>query len=193
MKESILLIVLMLVTFIFFFLNKNEVIYTRSEFDNNDYLVINDSERANAANLLSQITYRLFKLKDFLYYNISNYPKYSPYIKKLVKNLDRQRTKIYEADINSNSTSYSVNKGEELVFCLRSKRNKQMHNINLLMYVAIHEISHIACPEIGHTPLFKNIFSFLTNIAIEIGLYKLHDYSLDPVEYCGMTLNSSIV
>ena len=107
--------------------------------------------------------------------------------------MDRQRTKIYEADINSNSTSYSVNKGEELVFCLRSKRNKQMHNINLLMYVAIHEISHIACPEIGHTPLFKNIFSFFTNKAIELGLYKLHDYSLDPVEYCGMTLNSSIV
>ncbi|VVU94695.1 hypothetical protein CPAV1605_420 [seawater metagenome] len=193
MKESILLIVLIFVTFVFFFLNKNEVIYMKSEYDNQEYLVRNGDNKREAANLLSQLTDRLFKLKDFLEYNISKYPKYKNHIQRLCKNLDKNRTKIYETEINSDQTSYSVNKGEELVFCLRSKQTKEMHPINLLMYVGIHEISHVACPEIGHTPLFKDIFSFFTQIAIQINIYNYHDYATDPVEYCGMILNSSII
>ena len=62
-----------------------------------------------------------------------------------------------------------------------------------MMYVALHEISHIACPEIGHTPLFKNIFAFFTNKANDLNLYQIVDYAEQPVEYCGMILSSSIV
>ena len=88
----------------------------------------------------------------------------------LYKNLHPTRTQIYENDIDSKYTSYSVNKGEEIVFCLRSKETHQLHSIDLMMYVALHEISHICCPEIGHTPLFKKIFAFLVNRAIELEL-----------------------
>ena len=61
------------------------------------------------------------------------------------------------------------------------------------MYVALHEMAHIACPEIGHGELFKKIFKFLTEIAIELKLYKLDDYENNPVEYCGMMLSSNIM
>jgi hypothetical protein len=61
------------------------------------------------------------------------------------------------------------------------------------MYVALHEMAHIACPEIGHGELFKKIFNFLTLRAIDIGLYTNDDYAQNPVEYCGMVLSSSIV
>ena len=193
MKESILLIVLFLVSFIFFFMNKNNVIYTKSNIDNNEYLVQNDEKKQEAADLLSVIIKRLFELKDYLYKNINSYPKYRNYIKRLNKNLNKNRTKIYETDKNSQHTSYSVNKGEELVFCLRSKKDNSFHDINLLMYVALHEISHIACPEIGHTPLFKKIFQFFTKVAIKIKIYKYDNYNNYPQEYCGMTLNSTIV
>ena len=54
-------------------------------------------------------------------------------------------------------TSKKINKGEEIVFCLRSIPDNKLHNINELMYVAIHEIAHVGCPEIGHTSLFKKI------------------------------------
>jgi len=81
-----------------------------------------------------------------------------------------------------------------LVFCLRSKNNKmKLHDINLMMYVVLHEISHIACPEYGHTDLFKKIFSFLTNVAINIGIYKRIDFKINPSEYCGLTITNSIV
>ena len=61
------------------------------------------------------------------------------------------------------------------------------------MYVAIHELAHIGCPEIGHTPLFNKIFRFLLNIGIEIGVYKHEKYRQTRPEYCGMTLNTNIV
>ena len=54
-------------------------------------------------------------------------------------------------------------------------------------------MAHIACPEIGHGELFKNIFNFLTLRAIDIKLYVNDDYAKNPVEYCGMVLSSSIV
>ena len=61
------------------------------------------------------------------------------------------------------------------------------------MYVALHEISHLACKEIGHTQLFKDIFEFIVIQAIEINLYKKIDFEENPTEYCGMTLTSSII
>ena len=90
-------------------------------------------------------------------------------------------------------TSYSVNKGEELSVCLKSKTTGELHDINLLMYVIIHEMSHFACPEIGHGDLFQKIFKKFIDISIKIGIYNYDDYSTKPIEYCGMILSSSVV
>ena len=135
----------------------------------------------------------MFKLKNYLYSNINNYPDFTAYINQLNNNLNENKTIIYETEPNSDLTSYSVNKGEEISFCLRSKKNDSIHDLNLLIYVALHEMAHIACPEIGHGPLFKKIFKFLTETAMEIGIYTKQDYKNEPIEYCGMILSSSIV
>ena len=60
------------------------------------------------------------------------------------------------------------------------------------MYVIIHEMSHFACPEIGHGPLFQKIFKKFIEESIKIGIYVHTDFFNNPVEYCGMTINSSI-
>ena len=143
--------------------------------------------------MLSDVINNMFKLKDYLYNNIKKYPEFEPYIKQLHKNLNKDRSLIYENDPNSKLTSFSVNKGEEIAFCLRSKKNNELHELNLIMYVALHEMAHIACPEIGHGDLFKKIFKFLTEVSIEINLYKLDNYESNPVEYCGMMLSSNIL
>ena len=124
--------------------------------------------------------------------NKESFPGFEEYIDQLSENFNENRTIIYETDPTSNLTSYSVNKGEELSFCLHSKKTKELHDINLLMYVAIHEMSHIACPEIGHGELFKKIFKNFVQIAVELNIYDKVDYNLYPIEYCGMNLNSSI-
>ena len=65
--------------------------------------------------------------------------------------------------------------------------------MNTLMYVVLHEISHIACPEYNHTPLFKKIFAFFAEVAIKLNIYQKVNYGTNPVEYCGIYITDSIV
>ena len=193
MRETILIIIVVFSIFIFIFMNKSEVTYIEAYLDKTNYLVRNEPDKYEAANLLANIMGRIHQLRGHLIENKASYSEYSDYIDRLANNLKPGHTQVYETEPGSEYTSYSVNKGEELVFCLRSKEDNKLHDINLMMYVALHEISHIACPEIGHTPLFKNIFAFFTNKAHELNLYRIVDYGEQPVEYCGMILSSSIV
>ena len=61
------------------------------------------------------------------------------------------------------------------------------------MYVAIHEMAHLACPTIGHDILFQNIFKFLIKCSILINIYKYDNYHNNPIEYCNIKLNSFIL
>jgi len=192
MIETILIAIIVIIIYLFIFYNKKNIILVEGR-DKNKYLVYNDSKKSEAALLLSDIINNMFKIRDYLYINKSNYPEYEEYINLLYTNLNSDRSLIYENDPHSKLTSFSINKGEEIGFCLKSKKTGDIHKLNLLMYVAIHEMAHIACPEIGHGDLFKKIFKFLTEIAIKIDIYKLEDYESNPVEYCGMVLSSNIL
>lgn len=156
-------------------------------------MVVNDKNKRNSADLLSQIIIKMFKLRNTLVKDKDKYPEMKEYIELLGKNFNDERTKIYENDPTSDLTSFSVNKGEEVAFCLKSKKSGELHKENLLIYVAIHEMAHMGCPEIGHGELFKKVFRFLTLRAIDMNLYEKEDYNSNPVEYCGMILSSSIV
>jgi translation elongation factor EF-Ts len=192
MNETILISLIIIFIYIFLFLNKNDVIYIETN-TGTKFLVQNNEFKDVSAKLLSQIVENMYKIKNHLNTKIDKFPDYTEYIKLLDKNFNESRTVIYETDPKSDLTSYSVNKGEELSFCLKSKKDNNFHDINLLMYVAIHEMGHMACPEIGHGDLFKHVFKFITEQAIAIGVYNKIDYSQSPVEYCGMVLSSSIV
>lgn len=192
MKESILISIVIIIIYIFLFINRNNVIYIESS-TGTKFLVHKDNDKQQKANLLGQLVENLYLLKNHLVKNRDNLKDYSEYIDLLSKNFNEGKTSVYETDPDSNLTSYSVNKGEEISFCLRSKKTGELHDINLLTYVGIHEISHIACPEIGHGDLFKKIFRMFAQEAVNIGIYKKVDYSFQPVEYCGMILSSSII
>jgi predicted metal-dependent hydrolase len=191
MIEAIIFLILLIFIYIFLILNNNNVIYVKSE--NGIYTIIKGPDKNTKLSLLSKIIENMYYLKNFLINNIDNYPDYTKYIKLLDINFNKFRTRIYETNNDSNLTSYSVNKGEELSICLKSKKTGELHNINLLMYVVIHEMSHFACPEIGHGPLFQKIFKKFIEVSIEIGIYNYENYYDNPVEYCGMDLNSSII
>lgn len=192
MNENILIAMLIIFIYIFLFLNRNNVVYVESS-TGMKFLVHKDNMKKEKANLLGDIVENMLKLRNHLINNINKFPEYREHIKHLEKYFDENKTVIYETNPTSNLTSYTVNKGEELSFCLKSKKTGKLHDINLLMYVAIHEMSHIACHEIGHGALFKKIFRFFCEEAINIGIYKKIDYSANPVEYCGMILSSSII
>lgn len=102
---------------------------------------------------------------------------------------------VSENKINSwkyHSTSYSINKGDELIFCLRDKETNSLHDVNTMMFVAIHELSHIVTSENNHTELFWSNMRSLLKTAEDIGIYTPVDYDRNPVEYCGVMIDKSM-
>ena len=48
-------------------------------------------------------------------------------------------------------------------------------SLDALVFVALHELAHIACDEIGHTPRFWDEFRYILDEATRIGAYSGHD------------------
>jgi predicted metal-dependent hydrolase len=165
----------------------------KSDIDSNFYLVRDVPDKQYASNMLAKISINMTKLNNYLSENKKKFPKYEKYINQLNDKL--KNTKIQESTDNGIYTSYSVNKGEQIVFCLRSRKinNGKLHDLNLLMYVVLHEMAHVACPEYGHTDLFKDIFAFLTTEAVNINIYTKINFKNDNREYCGLTITDSII
>lgn len=202
MKESILISITIVLIYIFLFINNSNL--KLIEANGNKVLVRALPDCQKSGQLLILLIQNMYKLRDHLVKNKNNFPEQSGfaeipiesikyYIEFLANNFNQERTLIYENSPDSEYTSYSVNKGEEFVFCLKCKITKKLHNINLLVYVAVHEMAHAGCPEIGHTPLFNKIFRFFLEQAIQIGIYKYEDYSSTPVNYCGLDLYTNIL
>lgn len=172
-------------------INKSNGSYVRSSLNGKEYYVRDYDNKEEAAYMLSVVDERLMILKRHLLSNINSYDKYRPYIMKFCEKIDNLF--IYENSLEDEMTSYTVNKGDETVICLRSKNQfGKLHDINLITYVALHEVSHIACPEIDHTDLFKEIFKFFIDVSSKIGIYKKVDYQLDPTEYCGLVIHDKL-
>jgi hypothetical protein len=196
MFETIILI--FLVMFIIIYKQKYiSPVVAIEAFNNQAYLVNDLPDSQEAANMLARVMLTLAKLVDLI---VENYDqgkrtptddKYIKYVRRIKRRLPN--VKISENPTNSNYTSYSINKGEELVFCIRNKINFKIHDINVILYVAVHEIAHIGCPEVGHTDLFTEINMYLLSKAVCYGLYKYVDYFYSHEDYCGMTLTSTIL
>jgi hypothetical protein len=106
---------------------------------------------------------------------------------------DQTSNKIVETLPTSEYTAYSENKGKKIAFCLNKEKhnNNNLIDENTLMFVAIHEMSHIATESIGHNKEFWDNFKFLLNEAKEAGVYEVVDYSKNNQEYCGMTITDN--
>lgn len=195
MTCQIIIIILIIFLSIYFIYSKSyssdNLVKIKSQVDNQYYWVRNLSDKSQAANTLAKIKQNIYKLVNYLQKNQEVFPENMQYIKDLVS-----RTKdivIMETGADEKYTSYTVNKGERIVFCLRFKIINTIHDMNTLMYVVIHELAHIGCPEYGHTPLFKEIFKFLLIQSSKIGIYKPIDYRKNPQNYCGMEINEYLL
>lgn len=186
-------ILLIIVVYLIYYklYKKDNLVYTKSNIDSSYYWTRDKPDKQLAANTLAKIKINMLKLINHLQNNIDKFPKNMDHIKDLVK-----RTKvinIMEKPADEQYTSYTVNKGEKIVFCLRTQYLDNIHDMNTLMYVVIHEMGHIGCPEYGHTPLFKEIFKFFLQQAVDIKIYTPVDYRSNPQNYCGMTINEYIL
>lgn len=189
-----IIIILILIFVIAYFLkkkNRSDITPVVSTKDNSTYHVKTGSDQDKAVSMLEEVRRRINLLEAYLEQNINKYPEYRPYIEQL---LQRGRNiKLNENPPDGKLTSFTVNKGEEMSLCLRSKKDGQLHDINLVMYVVLHELAHVACPEEQHTKLFKKIFVFFLVIGTQIGIYRPIPFDTHPLEYCGMQISENLL
>jgi predicted metal-dependent hydrolase len=164
----------------------NEVIYVKSDIDNNEYLVRNLKDKDKAANVLATLRIKLEKLCEIMK---KNYPTDESVIRM---NERFNSDNITESGKNNQYTSYSVNKGEKIVFCIRQKdEDETIVDENTLTFVSIHELAHIMTKSVGHTPEFWNNFKRLLKESIKYNLYQKEDYNSNPKDYCGIKVSDS--
>lgn len=108
-------------------------------------------------------------------------------------------SKIYEISPLNNSgvTSYTQDK-KTLILCLRKKEkdkngDHELHDLNTIMFVVIHELSHMMNNLWGHKMNFWVLFKFMLLNAIECGIYQKVDYSKYPIIYCGLNISYSVL
>lgn len=166
-------------------------------YDNNTYYLSAckncDDQLKESANALAKINERVYILIKYLQ---TNHPNHDV-------------TKILEKNYSSNVlretipetqyTSYTENKST-ISMCLRSRDDKKkLYDINLLMYIVLHELAHfcnynfIGFPIVGHGEEFKKIFKFLVENSINANVYMYEDYRVANKNYCGLNLHTNII
>lgn len=168
--------------------DKYEMAYIESAIDKNKYLVRNMKDKQEAADRLANIRAKLLRLMK----NLEQTYNDRPFVKQILKNFDANPDRFTESTPDASYTSYSVNKGEKIFMCLRQRDEKEnLVDDNILIFVALHEMSHIGTASIGHTKEFWNHFAWLLQKAEAINIYKYQDFAAHPVEYCGVHITDS--
>tara|TARA_Y100000389_G_scaffold17744_1_gene15488 strand:- start:1144 stop:1731 length:588 start_codon:yes stop_codon:yes gene_type:complete len=157
-----------------------------STIDGNKYCVREREKMQLVADMLANTT---VKLKSFVDNVGKKYPDREN-VSRLVKNFNPK--KIYETLPTSVYTAYSENKGEKLAFCTTTtKQGNKLIDENTLMFVALHELSHIMTESTGHTTEFWQNFKFLLENAVEFNIYEPINYKENPENYCGMQITDN--
>lgn len=89
--------------------------------------------------------------------------------------------------IYPDTSSYTEDK-EKIGLCVKNPTTGQYYNIDTIMHVALHELTHILdhSYETGHThsPEFYQKFDEVTKAAISAGVYN--PATRVPIDYCGL-------
>lgn len=115
------------------------------------------------------------------------YQQGDPMLHEIRENLLLLSPKVAHLHFYRDNKSYTINK-QRIYLCLKDEQD-DYYPINMLMYVAIHELAHVLCDEIGHTPKFHKIFEKLLDKASQIGIYNPHIPIIK--DYCGYKNNDS--
>lgn len=156
-----------------------EVEYVRSSLDGREYLVRKLPDSARAADLLAELNARLTRLVRHM---AAKHPD-DEAVRRLYENYDPEA--LSEGGTEAGYTSYSVNKGEKIVLCLR-QRDDSFVAVNVLMYVAVHELGHLMSASVGHNDEFWGNFRRVLREAVATGEYTKVDFAAEPHSYLSL-------
>jgi hypothetical protein len=158
--------------------------------DGQEYEMQNLPDKENAVKLMAHIRTSLTKLYQ-QYIDTPGLEQDPP----VGRFLARFTPDVFvENDMSSADTSYSENKGQKIVVCLRDKKNPPKYPLidkNTVMFVMLHEMAHLMTETIGHTQEFWSNFKRILGDAVQIGIYQQVNYAHQPTPYCGMMITDS--
>ena len=109
------------------------------------------------------------------------YSQLDPMLGRIKSDLLLLSNKVNDLKFFEGNKSYTINK-HKIYLCLKDE-SQSYYDYNMLIYVAIHELAHVLCDEVGHTNKFYTIFHELLQNAHKLGIYD----NTKPIikNYCG--------
>lgn len=159
--------------------------FEKQTFKDQDFFVLNEKDKKKAAAMLHLLIKDIKQLIKHLKQNFGDRQD----VQLIIKRFNPKN--ISEGSPHNRDFTYTENKGQRLVMCLRDKETMKIHNKNLLLFPLIHEIAHQGVQTYtGHGIEFIRVFKFLLQQAEEIGIYKPIDFNNFPTKYCNITIDS---
>ena len=175
------------------------MIDVKSDLDNISYPVVAKYENTKiAANMIGDMhifTSNLIKKLKSVYL-VDIFPQTPEYAAGI--NITKLLMKRFHHDSleendppSADKTSYVLNKGETISLCLREKQSGQntFHDLDILKFVMLHELSHMISVSVIHDVEFWTNFKFLLEFCEKYGLYKVPDYETNNINYCGLIVS----
>jgi len=145
----------------------------------------NMKNEEQAVNFLAKIDKRISHFVNHL-------QRKHPNDKRIKRFHKLKNRKIIEPELIKDTSSYTINKGEILAFCVRLKSDHtKFHDEDILDFVIIHELAHVISKSIGHTQEWLSNFKFLLHSLAESNIYIPIDYSKKNDNYCGIVVTNN--
>lgn len=193
-KEKIILIIFATILFIVLayitvnYLFADNVAPFVSRYDGNNYAIrkVGSQEtKQNAADYLAKVSENINILVNYMYVNEL------PDIDTATRLYNRwKKCELKETPSSEKSAAYTLNKSTEIRLCIRDN-NGNFEDINTSMFVILHELAHVMSIGFGHGEEFKQNFSYIVNIASNIGIYYPQNFNSAPTTYCGIEINTT--
>jgi hypothetical protein len=166
----------------------SNLVSVRSSSNGKMYSVQNLPDKNEAANKMAELQDKIETLIKS--YKDDPSAMGDPRVRVMVERFNPKN--MVENSLDNDSTSYSENKGEKIVVCLRDKTaGYPFVDSNTIAFVVLHEMSHLMTTTIGHTPEFWTNFKRILQDSIKCGIYQEVNYAKTPTSYCGMTISDS--
>jgi hypothetical protein len=198
---SIFIIIVIIIFLIHYISNNKEYFITQkieSSIDKRKYRVIknysNIQEASDTMYKINEFIIAFLKhMRNKYIFNKNKYKKTEvEFVERMIKNYNPDSLFEHNPSDN-NDTSYVVNKGEKFGICIRNKLVDKniIHDIDIIKFVVLHELSHLGCISYGHGIDFWEWFKFNLIESKKANLYIPKDYNNNSINYCGLNVTYS--
>lgn len=181
-------IFLMIILFTMYIFRSDFLIEHKAVSCDRTFLVLDSRKSKESAKMLCEVSQRLDKLMEHLNKFASD-----PAVSQLIRRYSDLKL------VESSDSAYTMNKAaghfDKVHLCLQ--KNEKYFDINTIMFVAIHELTHIMSTRYDilddHPREFWISNKFLLIEAEKIGIINNINYAVSPVHYCAKTIDSNPV